>query len=279
MLDCNGILELDSKAATRNALKQNYYLPIGAKDPNDKQPFSFQWSILSFVFSGTSFLCCKFVWKFIESNHLTFLSSKCQDSLLEPEKRGELATDIVSYINKCERGQNLMKKYVIANLISLGVMVGIFIWYLESVDYFSNPFSVNDFNKWTRADMEQRTDIMIKLFPRRLVFPYESTGNSGTLQRSGIVCIAVVNHVLEKLYVSAIIFLTLITSLQVVSILVSFFAITLFHITTKRNNKKIMGLRNFTYGQRLILALLYKNIDAHLWCAVLDVIEDTLPIV
>ncbi len=112
MLDCNGILELDSKAATRNALKQNYYLPIGAKDPNDKQPFSFQWSILSFVFSGTSFLCCKFFWKFMESNHLTFLSSKCQDSLLEPEKRGELATDIVSYLNKCERGQNLMKKYV-----------------------------------------------------------------------------------------------------------------------------------------------------------------------
>jgi hypothetical protein len=215
----------------------------------------------------------------MESNHLTFLSSKCQDSLLEPEKRGELATDIVSYINKCERGQYLMVKYVIANLISLGAMIGLLILYMSSVDFFNNPFSLSEFNKWTQTNVEERTDIMIKLFPRKLVFPYSSTGSSGTLQGSGILCTAVVNHLLEKLYASAILCLCVITSLQIMSMLLSIVTIGLFHITTTRNSKRLLGIRNLTYGQRLLLALLYKNMDYHLWCSVLDTIEENQHIV
>lgn len=279
VLDCSATLELDRHAATLAALGQNYYFPVGSKDPNEKQPFTLKWSILSFVFSGSTFAVCKFIWKLFENNHVTHLSSNCRETLSDPEKRVAMATDVVNYLNKCERGQYLMVKYVIANLISLGAMIGVLILYLSSVDFFNNPFSLSEFNKWTQTNVEERTDIMIKLFPRKLVFPYSSTGSSGTLQGSGILCTAVVNHLLEKLYASAILCLCVITSLQIMSMLLSLVTIGLFHITTTRNSKRLLGIRNLTYGQRLLLALLYKNMDYHLWCSVLDTIEENQHIV
>ena len=274
-MDCSGTLGLDSQHATQAALVQNYYFPVGTKEAHEKQPLSFKWSIVYFVFSGATFLACKFFWKMLESNHLTYLSSKCRDSLSDPDKRDQMATDIVCYINKCERGQYLMVKYIFANLISLGAMVGLLLWYLDSVDYFNHPFSVSEFNMWKFTTIEERTDIMIKLFPRKLVFPYQSSGSSGTLEGSGILCNAVINTVLEQLYAAALLVLTIVTSLQIFSMLLSLLSISFFHITTKRNNQRINGVRNLTYGQRLILALLYKNIDYHLWCAILDRIANT----
>ena len=133
MLDCNGILELDSKAATRNALKQNYYLPIGAKDPNDKQPFSFQWSILSFVGSGSAILACKWLWTWLEGKHLTHLSNRFIKSRSDPEKRDQIATDIVTYVNDCESGKDLMARYVFANFVTITTMFALIYFYYHAI--------------------------------------------------------------------------------------------------------------------------------------------------
>jgi hypothetical protein len=275
-LDCTGVLELDDQKATQQALSQNHYYTVGSQYSEEKQLFNFKWSIVSFVISGSAFLACKFLWKMLESNHLTHISSQCRETKSDPEKRNQIASNIVVYIYNCERGQYLMAKYVLANLITLGTMVGLFLWYLNSVDYFNNPFSISEFHKWTNTKIEDRTDVMIKLFPRKLVFRYRSTGPSGTLQDSGILCTAVINYAMENLYASALIFLPILILLQIFSMVFSLLSIILFHVVTRKNQKQIKKLKKLTYGQRLILSLLSKNTDHQLWCAVLDEIENSI---
>ncbi len=270
VLDCFPTLELDATKATNNALGQNFFYKVGPEHPKEKQAFNFKWSIIYFVISGASFLACKFLWRWMEGDHLTRLSKNLLQSRSEPDKRDLLATDIVSYINDCEKGQQLMAMYSIANIISLCTMIGLTYMYFESVDYFNNPFTVNEFYQWTKTQAEQRTDTMIKLFPRLIEFPYESTGPSGTLQKSQIFCTAGINATFEYIYAATLIFMPIVTLVHIFSMILSILSVVLFHLTTDKDNLPIKGIKSLTYGQRLLLNLLAKNIDDNLWYVVLS---------
>ena len=54
------------------------------------------------------------------------------------------------------------------------------------------------------------------------------------------------------------------------SVVLSVTTVALFHKTTDKDNKQIKGIKDLTYGQRLIYSLVSKNIDDNLWYAVLS---------
>lgn len=271
-MDCFPTLELTIEAATTSALSMNTFSTVTTvpRREREEQPFNFKWSILSFVFSGSAILACKWLWTWLEGNHLTYLSERFLKSRSDPEKREQMATDIVTYINDSQTAQHMMAVYVMANIFTLSTMVGLMYWYFDTVDYFHNPFSPAEFYNWTITQAEERTDVMIKLFPRICVFKYHSTGPSGTVQYADIFCTAGINTTLEYIYAATLIVIPIVCLVHFVSVVLSVTTVALFHKTTDKDNKQIKGIKDLTYGQRLIYSLVSKNIDDNLWYAVLS---------
>ena len=269
VLECFATLELSIEDATNKALTMNTFSTVGTTSARTEQPFDFKWSILSFVGSGSAILACKWLWTWLEGKHLTHLSNRFIKSRSDPEKRDQIATDIVTYVNDCETGKDLMARYVFANFVTVTTMFALIYFYFDTVEYFQHPFSPSEFLNWTKTQAEERTDIMIKLFPRTCVFKYHSSGPSGTEQYADIYCTAGINTTLEYIYAATLIVLPIITSVHVISIILSVATVANFHRTTDKDHQVINNIISLSYGQRLLYSLISKNIDDNLWYAVL----------
>ena len=299
MLDCLATHRLDKDQATNAAMgKTQYYLPLDKlrqmdievyhrlttkrqmsyetytqMDGKDLHQFNFVWAIAIFVISGILILSMKYVWRKLESNRLTYLTSNVRGKRIEEEKCAQMAKEMVEYAMQCETGSYYFLKSLIANILMLIVLVSILAFYLHSIDFFYHPFTIQEFFKWTSQDAEERTDRLYKIFPKQMVFPHSMTGPSGTKEFIPITCTSGLNKTLEIAFVISVLILPCLIVLQIATILASLIYVAIFDNTKLVTKKVVRNLRYLSSGQKYLFILAKKNIDLNLWFEILKVLD------
>ena len=258
-MSCLPAAGMTGEEATVAALMAfQFHLP-GPENANDLQPFEFSWAVIMLIVSGLAFMGCTAIWKVFEIKDVSRLSDQSKEAKSDPKKKKQIAVEMINYI--CQFGSFVMFEYVFANIVTLGTMVGLMCWYMASVNYINQPFTIQDFYNWTITQPEDRTDLLNNVFPRSLVFPYKNHGANGSVQNEEILCLSPFNQTLQHMFVAALIFLTSIICLQVISIIFSILIVLIPHPKISDNKT----LRKLGYGQRLLYIILIANIDLELW--------------
>ena len=93
---------------------------------------------------------------------------------------------------------------------------------------------------WSETDPEQRTDPMIKVFPRITKCTFHKYGSSGTIERHDAMCVLALNIINEKIFVMMwfwFIILAVITSLYLLYVLAVISIPSMRKVMVERNAK------------------------------------------
>ena len=239
-------------------------------------PFDFKWSIPMFLLSGIGFMACRLFWRFLESNHVTYITDGCRGIRVEGKRRPVIVAEIVNYILTCETYTNLFIKFFISNIFTLAVIAALLIWYLDVLDYFNNPFNIEDAYTWVNMESLDRKDQIYKVFPRTLAFELQNIGSSGSIEKRFVFCVSTINRSLEHMYIIAVLLLPTLLILQLINFILILLAIFFFKRTSTIESK---NMANFSMSQRLRLLLVSKNVDLIMWNEIMEKINDsTVPV-
>ena len=298
MLDCQSNGKLDkAQAATTVMGKTQYFLPLDKLQQMDFEiylrlttsrmsyetytqmagkemhQFNFKWAIAIFPITAILILSMKYVWRTMESNRLTYLTDNVRGKRIERQKCGQIAKEMVEYVTDSETGSKYFLKSLFVNILMLCVLVFIEAFYLNSIDYFYHPFTIQEFVKWASQAPEKRTDSLHKIFPKEMVFPHSMIGPSGTKEFLPIQCASGLNKTLEVVFVLSALILPCLIILQAATILATLWYVAIFHQTKLFKVKVVRNLRSLSSGQKLLFILAKKNMDVHLWQEVLKVLD------
>ncbi|XP_063227620.1 innexin inx3-like [Bacillus rossius redtenbacheri] len=183
---------------------QVIYAGIGPHSPGeDEQTFHtyYQWVPFALLFQGILFYLPHWLWKSMEQKRIEVISKGLRGVLVDPNRSHDSVERLADYlVQTVNSNTHYGVGYMLCELLNLVNVIGnIFLIdkFLGGV-FLSYGTEVISF-----ANMEQfnRTDPMIRIFPRITKCAFHSYGSSGSIQTHDLMCVMAINVINEKIYI------------------------------------------------------------------------------
>lgn len=242
-----------------------------SSDEKDKVYHAYyQWVPFVLFLQGVMFYAPHFIWKIFEDKKLDRITTGLRGKTFDKEERRDACEKLVKYIWETKGRHNAYAiKYYFCDFLNFVNVIGQM--------YFVNKFLGGVFMtygtevfSWVNMDDNNRTDPMIKVFPRLTKCTFYNYGSSGTLQAHDALCVLALNIINEKIYITLwlwFIVLAVLTSMYLVYILA---IITLPSLRKAVVVRKALGdAKDKTYhlidkaefGDWFLLFLIHRNMD------------------
>jgi hypothetical protein len=231
----------------------------------------YQWVPFVLFFQGILFYLPHYLWKTLEDRRLDKITKGLRGRTLTMEERKGQLEILVKYVRDTFHMHNFYAfKYFLCDLLNFVNVIaqmymlnaflgGVFMAYGTDVLY------------WSETDSEQRTDPMVRVFPRVTKCTFHKFGPSGTLERHDAMCVLALNIINEKIYVMMwfwFIILAVVTSLYLIYVLAVISVPGMRKVMVERNAKHDVKermdvlMKRAQMGDWFVIFLLSKNLDS-----------------
>lgn len=161
----------------------------------------YQWVCFVLFFQAILFYVPRYLWKTWENGRIKMLTLNLNDSIVNPEYRGEKRAIIVEYLRENRGYHNFYAiRFFICELLNIINVIGqIFL-----VDYFlDGEFSTYGIKvlQFTELNPDMRSDPMSRIFPKVTKCSFNQYGPSGSVQTFDGLCVLPLNVINEKIYI------------------------------------------------------------------------------
>jgi hypothetical protein len=164
----------------------------------------YQWVPFVLFLQGVMFYIPHYLWKAFEHKKIDKITSGVRGKTLvnKLEERRDCLEDLISYLWETKGTHDLYAfKYLFCDLLNVVNVVGqiYFINFFLGGVFMTYGTEVIDF---MNMDDANRTDPMMKVFPRVTKCTFHHYGPSGTVNKKDALCILGLNIINEKIYVT-----------------------------------------------------------------------------
>ncbi|KAI1296819.1 Innexin inx2 [Halotydeus destructor] len=239
--------------------------------PGDRKTYHkyYQWVCFALFFQAVSFYAPRYLWKRWEAGRLRAVVQEL-GCPINDDKSGQLG-NLAAYLrNNLRHHDAYFFQFVLCEILNLmNVLVNIYL-----VDLFlGGAFSTFglDVLKYTEMNQEERTDPMIRMFPRMTKCTFHFFGSSGDVQKHDALCILPLNIINEKIYIFLWFWLMALAAISTVNVAYRLAVIAsprLRCMVIKSRGRLAEGYQlnhltqNMRIGDWFVLYQLCKNMDA-----------------
>jgi hypothetical protein len=234
----------------------------------------YQWVPFVLFFQGILFYLPHYLWKTFEDRKLDKITNGLRGRTLSLDERKDQCDILVKYVQETFHMHNFYAfKYFLCDILNFVNVIG----QMYMINAFLGGVFLaygTDVLYWNEAEPEDRTDPMIRVFPRVTKCQFHKYGPSGTIQRHDIMCVLALNIINEKIYVMLwfwYIILAVLTSLYLLYVLAVISVPSMRRVMVERNAKHDIKdrmdvlLKKAQMGDWFIIFLLSKNLDSILF--------------
>jgi len=209
---------------------------------------------------GILFLTASFIAEKWERGVIKAITENCRGIALNNEKQDKEALRISKHLASFDTNhRSYFTAFFLSELIQFALITATFFYYF----YLLSAYKVDLVNILTANSKYHiyRNDPLLVVFPREVACLWKIYGPSGTLQRITIYCKCSSNEYNEQFHIIAF----LVSGLVLILFFLNSLYVTL-QLTIVRTNKETAKQRyvwqRLSYRKRLVLILIYNNIDA-----------------
>ncbi|GFY48761.1 innexin inx2 [Trichonephila inaurata madagascariensis] len=260
------------KALNKEVGLEVVYPGVDQKDPGDEVVYHayYQWVCFVLLLQAAMFYLPRLVWRTWEGGRLKNLLQQLNKPVLDHCQKKQCCDHLVRYFRTNMRHHSSYAyKYLLCELMNLVNVIG----QIYFVDYFlGGEFTTYgvDVLHFTVGAQENRTDPMVRVFPRLTKCLFHRFGPSGDVQKYDSLCLLPLNIVNEKIYILLWFWLIILSVCSAISILYKvlllssrtarYYALhSIARLTPKDHLKKIV--RKTSYGDWFVFFLLAQNMD------------------
>ncbi|GBL92393.1 Innexin inx2 [Araneus ventricosus] len=230
----------------------------------------YQWVIFLLFFQALLFYVPRYIWETVDDEKIKNLCMDVGCGVLQQDDRAECRMILVDYLKSHIGDHNVyLLIFTLLEMYNLLNVLGqLYIMDLLFGREFTS-FGI-DVLKFTNMDQENRTDPMIKVFPRMTKCTFHTFGFSGDVQKHDALCILPINVLNEKLYVFIWFWFVVLAALSVGMLVFRFVTILWpaarsFVLMQKcdildKNDLQVV-MKHIKVGDWFVLHLLTKNVD------------------
>ncbi|CAL1291426.1 unnamed protein product [Larinioides sclopetarius] len=249
------------------------YPGIDQRDPGDEAVYHayYQWVCFVLLLQAALFYIPRFTWRSWEGGRLKhLLQQQLNKPVLGHCERKQCCEQLVRYFRANMRHHSSYAfKYLICEVMNLANVIG----QIYFVDYFlGGEFTTYGIEvlHFTVRPQENRTDPMVRIFPRLTKCLFHRYGPSGDVMKYDSLCLLPLNIVNEKIYVLLWFWFIILAVCSAISILYKvllissrtarFYALrSIARLTPKDHIERIV--RKTSYGDWFVFFLLAKNME------------------
>ncbi|CAM1299206.1 Inx2 (predicted) [Pycnogonum litorale] len=240
----------------------------------------YQWVTIALFLQAVLFYIPHYLWKSWEGQKMRALVLGLDNPVLddeEKEKRKELLT---RYLYSNMRNQNLyFVKFFVCEIVN-AVNVLSQIWLVDA--FLEGEFTTYGIKviEFAKMNQEDRTDPMIRIFPRVTKCTFHKFGPSGDIQRHDALCVLTINVINEKVYVFLWFWFVILAILSISSVVYRLLLIispdlrrfvlrTCYGLVSRRRRIDVVSDEGGV-GDWFVLNLLGKNLDSFNFKSLID---------
>lgn len=248
------------------------YPGVDKRNPGDEAVYHayYQWVCFVLLFQAALFYFPRLVWRAWEGGRIKHLLQKLNSPVLACAEKKTCCDQLVRYFRCNMRHHSTYAyKYLLCELMNLVNVIG----QIYFVDYFlGGEFTTYgvDVVHFATGNQENRTDPMVRIFPRLTKCIFHRFGPSGDVQKYDSLCLLPLNIVNEKIYILLWFWFIILAVCSVISILYKivllssrtarYYALhSMARLTPKKELQKIVS--KTTYGDWFVFFLLSKNME------------------
>lgn len=171
--------------------------------PGDQRIYHqyYQWVCFVLFLQGTMFYIPHYIWKIWEGGRLKALAGDLKSPILDEDYRKKKQDILTNYFVSNFHSHNMyFAQFMLCEMLNLANVIGQI--------YFTDRFLGGEFTtygakviRFTETNQENRTDPMIRVFPRVTKCIFHYFGSSGDVQLVDTLCVLPINIINEKIYV------------------------------------------------------------------------------
>lgn len=236
----------------------------------------YQWVPFVLFLQGVMFYIPHYLWKAFEHKKIDKITSGVRGKTLvnKLEERRDCLEDLISYLWETKGTHDLYAfKYLFCDLLNVVNVVGqiYFINFFLGGVFMTYGTEVIDF---MNMDDANRTDPMMKVFPRVTKCTFHHYGPSGTVNKKDALCILGLNIINEKIYVTLWFWLVILACLTAMYFI---YVVAIVAVPALRNSmvtrKAGLGNRQQAYdlannaaiGDWFMIFLVSRNMDSTMY--------------
>lgn len=245
---------------------------IDSNLPGDEHVYHayYQWVCFMLFMQAILFYMPYYIWTSWECKRMRALSLGLDNPVLEEDEKRRRRALLANYLFASMNQNNIyFAKLVICELLNLSNVL--FQIYLTDV-FLGGEFATygTDVMRFTEQSQEQRTDPMIRIFPRVTKCTFYTFGTSGDIQKYDALCILSINIINEKIFIFLwfwFVILATLSSLVVLYRVVIVLIPGVRHAILKMQHRGIskeytdIVSRRCAVGDWFVIYLLGKNLD------------------
>lgn len=245
----------------------------------------YQWVPFVLFFQGLMFYLPHYIWKTLEDRRLDKITKGLRGRTLNVDERKDQCEILVKYFKETFHTHNFYAfKYFLCDILNFVNVIG----QMYMINAFLGGVFMaygTDVLYWNEAEPEERTDPMIRVFPRITKCEFYKYGPSGTIQRHDIMCVLALNIINEKIYIFLwfwYIILAVLTSLYMLYVLSVIAMPGMRRFMVERNAKHDIKermdvlMKKAQMGDWFVIFLLSKNLDSILFREFICQLSDKL---
>lgn len=249
------------------------YPGIDASVPGERRIYHkyYQWVGFVLFLQGVLFYTPRYLWKVWEAGRMKSIVMGLSSPIMNTEERDENRALLVEYL-KVNMNKHCFyaSKFVLAEALNLLNVVGQI--YVMN-DFLGGAFTTYgvDVARFSALDQENRSDPMIRVFPRMTKCIFHRFGSSGDIQKYDALCLLPLNVFNEKIYIFLwfwFLYLAIVSSVVLLYRVVLFVSPAVRYIVL-RSRSRISNRTAFAevmsqtqFGDWFVLNLLCKNMDS-----------------
>ena len=180
----------------------------------------YQWVCFVLFFQAVCFYFPRYLWKIWESGKMKHMTQSLDLPIMSPDDRRIQIDQLANYLSCTFKSNDMyFVQYVVCEVLNfVNVIMQIFL-----IDVFlGGAFSSFGLDVLRHSEMnpEERTDPMIRIFPRMTKCNFHFYGSSGDVQKYDTLCILPLNVINEKIYIFLWFWFMLLAAVTFVSLVV-----------------------------------------------------------
>lgn len=271
------------KAYDRNVGSDVAYPGIDKYVPGDDQIKHqyYQWVCFVLFLQAILFYLPHYLWKTWECGRLKALMANLDEPLVGDDVKRQRILSLQSYFaNSLNHHAFYVWRYSLCEVLNFVNIIGQM--------FFTNRFLGGTFLTYgtevisfSEMDQINRTDPMVKVFPRVTKCAFYTSGATGSIQLHDAICVIPVNIINEKIYIILwfwFIALAVLSGLAIIYRLITAFVpkFRYYLLVARANSAPRHAVetvaKNVKFGDWFILYLLSKNVNSYIFKDVIDVV-------
>ena len=231
-------------------------------------------------------IASKKFWILMEGKHILYVTFGCRGERIESEKLAACVKDILLYLKHFSKHCNYWGRYRLSSILTVLVALGQVVFYLYQLDlcfpFYStannNTISPSDVYKWILQPDYERTDPLIKYFPRKVGCDLEYWGPSGTKKFTDLICVVAFNDANEKIHIIGFLLQISLALAITLNFVYTWIAIaTLSSTWCTSDTKYAKAYKDLNNDQLFFLLLIRKNVGVNVFEKILEELAATNP--